>query len=154
MQSVPFAFFRTTDWVTSKPLLGVAGLITVVMAMVSGFGLPMYLGLSWQPINMVAIFLTLGIGLDSVFLLLSSWTRSAAHSSDVVVRTSLTFSDAAVSLTIASLTTVLGFLVGAKFFDRFNLKASLMDMDALDTDTVDMDMVQYRVRHAKCTWSR
>ena len=113
MQSVPFAFFRTTDWVTSKPLLGVAGLITVVMAMVSGFGLPMYLGLSWQPINMVAIFLTLGIGLDSVFLLLSSWTRSAAHSSDVVVRPSLTFSDAAVSLTIASLTTVLGFLVGA-----------------------------------------
>ena len=70
------SFFRTTDWVTSKPLLGVAGLITVVMAMVSGFGLPMYLDLSWQPINMVAIFLTLGIGLDSVFLLLSSWTRS------------------------------------------------------------------------------
>ena len=90
-----------------------AGLITVVMAMVSGFGLPMYLGLSWQPINMVAIFLTLGIGLDSVFLLLSSWTRSAAHSSDVVVRTSLTYSDASVSLTIASLTNVLGFLVGA-----------------------------------------
>jgi len=103
----------TTDWVTSKPLLGVAGLITVVMSMVSGFGLPMYLGLSWQPINMVAIFLTLGIGLDSVFLLLSSWTRSAAHSMDVVVRTSLTYSDASVSLTIASLTNVLGFLVGA-----------------------------------------
>ena len=98
---------------TSKPLLGVAGLITVVMAMVSGFGLPMYLGLSWQPINMVAIFLTLGIGLDSVFLLLSSWTRSGAHSSDVVVRASLTYSDASVSLTIASLTNVLGFLVGA-----------------------------------------
>ena len=81
--------------------------------MVSGFGLPMYLGLSWQPINMVAIFLTLGIGLDSVFLLLSSWTRSAAHSSDVVIRASLTYSDASVSLTIASLTNVLGFLVGA-----------------------------------------
>merc|ERR1719495_3021761 len=58
----------TSDCVTSKPLLGVAGLVTVVMAMFSGFGLPMYLGLSWQAINMVAIFLTLGIGLDSVFL--------------------------------------------------------------------------------------
>ena len=90
-----------------------AGLVTVVMAMFSGFGLPMYLGLSWQAINMVAIFLTLGIGLDSVFLLLSSWTRSAAHSSDVAVRVSHTFSDAAVSLTIASLTTILGFAVGA-----------------------------------------
>ena len=103
----------STDWVTAKPLLGAAGLLTVCLAMVSGFGLAMYLGFPWQAINLVAVFLLLGIGLDSVFIILSSWARSAAHSKDVVTRVSVTFAEVAVSLTITSLTNVLGFMVGA-----------------------------------------
>ena len=73
----------------------------------------MYLGFPWQAINLCAVFLLLGIGLDSVFLILASWSRSAAHGQDVVTRVSVTYSDVAVSLTITSLTNVLGFLVGA-----------------------------------------
>ena len=101
----------TTDWVTSKPYLAVAGLLVVLMAMVSGFGLALCV-FPWQAINLVSLFLLLGIGLDSVFLLLSAWTRTAA-SKDVVARLELTYKDAAASLTITSLTNVLGFTVGA-----------------------------------------
>jgi hypothetical protein len=75
--------------VAGKPLLAVAGLLTVLLAMASGFGLAMNLGFGWQvlagpgslspntlqAINLVAMFLLLGIGLDSVFLLLASWAR-------------------------------------------------------------------------------
>ena len=107
----------------SKPLLGLAGLLITCLAQASGFGLAMYLGFPWQvlpttlalpqAINLVAVFLILGIGMDSVFLLLASWGRSAATGTDVVARVAATYADAAVSLTITSLTNVLGFLVGA-----------------------------------------
>ena len=49
---------------------------------------------------MVVIFLLIGIGMDGIFLLLSSWSRSEAVSGDLVTRMSVTYSDAAVSLTI------------------------------------------------------
>ena len=62
---------------------------------------------------MVVIFLMIGIGMDGIFLLLSSWTRSEQTSRDLVTRMSVTYSDAAVSLTITQLTNILSFLVGA-----------------------------------------
>lgn len=79
-----------------KPLLAMAGLLTVLLAMASGFGLAMTLGFGWQvpagtvsigpntlqAINLVAMFLLLGIGLDSVFLLLASWARWQLDSRD------------------------------------------------------------------------
>ena len=73
----------------------------------------MYLGYPWQAINVVVIFLMIGIGMDGIFLLLSSWTRSEQTSRDLVTRMSVTYSDAAVSLTITQLTNILSFLVGA-----------------------------------------
>ena len=62
---------------------------------------------------MVVIFLLIGIGMDGIFLLLSSWSRSEAVSRDLVTRMSVTYSDAAVSLTITQLTNILSFAVGA-----------------------------------------
>ena len=73
----------------------------------------MYLGYPWQAINVVVIFLLIGIGMDGIFLLLSSWSRSEAVSRDLVTRMSVTYSDAAVSLTITQLTNILSFIVGA-----------------------------------------
>ena len=55
----------------------------------------------------------IGIGMDGVFLLLSSWTRSEMVSRDLVTRMSVTYSDASVSLTITQLTNILSFIVGA-----------------------------------------
>ena len=78
----------------------------------TGFGLCLYLGYPWQAINVVVIFLMIGIGMDGIFLLLSSWTRSEQSSRDLVTRMSLTYSDAAASLTITQLTNILSFLVG------------------------------------------
>jgi len=103
----------STDWVRSKPLAGILGLLNVLLATLAGFGLSLYLGFPWQAINVVVIFLMIGIGMDGVFLLLSAWSRSEQTSRDLVTRMSLTYADAAVSLTITSLTNVLSFIVGA-----------------------------------------
>jgi len=103
----------STDWVRSKPLMGVVGLVCVILSSFSGCGLCLYLGFSWQAINVVVVFLLIGIGMDGVFLMLSAWARSEAVSRDMVTRMSITYADASVSLTITSLTNVLSFLVGA-----------------------------------------
>ena len=102
-----------TDWVRSKPLMGVVGLLCIILAALSGFGMCLYLGYPWQAINVVVIFLLIGIGMDGIFLLLSSWSRSEVVSRDLVTRMSVTYSDAAVSLTITQLTNILSFVVGA-----------------------------------------
>jgi len=102
-----------TDWVRSKPLMGIIGLLCIILAALSGFGLCLYAGYPWQAINVVVIFLLIGIGMDGVFLLLSAWSRSEQTSRDLVTRMSLTYADTAVSLTITQLTNICSFLVGA-----------------------------------------
>jgi len=103
----------STDWVRAKPMMGVVGLLCVILSAISGFGLSLYLGFPWQAINVVVVFLLIGIGMDGVFLMLSAWSRSELVSRDLVTRMSITYSDASISLTITSLTNVLSFLVGA-----------------------------------------
>ena len=38
----------STDWVRSKPLLGVLGLAITLLSCIAGFGLVIYCGVPWQ----------------------------------------------------------------------------------------------------------
>ena len=49
-----------TDWVKSKPLLGLFGVISAVMGTLSAFGFCMYVGVPFIGINLAAPFLMLG----------------------------------------------------------------------------------------------
>ena len=76
-----------TDWVKSKPLLGLLGVISAIMGSISAFGLVMYLGMDFIGINLAAPFLMLGIGIDDTFVMLSAWWRSEGQGGrDVVAR--------------------------------------------------------------------
>ena len=57
----------------------------------------------------VQIFL--GIGIDDTFVMLGAWRRTSVHSS-VPDRMSEAFTDAAVSITITSITDMLSFWIG------------------------------------------
>ena len=48
------------DWVKSKPLLGLVGVISAVMGTVTAFGFCMYVGVPFIGINLAAPFLMLG----------------------------------------------------------------------------------------------
>ena len=57
-----------TDWVKSKPLLGLFGVVSAIMATVSAFGFCMYVGVPFIGINLAAPFLMLGrcIQIDNI----------------------------------------------------------------------------------------
>lgn len=59
-----------TDWVRSKPWLGLLGNISAAMATVAAFGLCIYLGVDFIGINLAAPFLMIGKS-RSIFIILS-----------------------------------------------------------------------------------
>ncbi|XP_066586753.1 patched domain-containing protein 3 [Prorops nasuta] len=100
-----------TDWVRSKPWLGLLGNVSAAMATVSAFGLCMYLGVDFIGINLAAPFLMIGIGIDDTFVMLAAWRRTCI-SKPVPERMAQTLSEAAVSITITSLTDMISFFIG------------------------------------------
>ncbi|XP_046426062.1 patched domain-containing protein 3 [Neodiprion virginianus] len=99
------------DWVRSKPWLGLLGNVSAAMATVSAFGLCMYLGIEFIGINLAAPFLMIGIGIDDTFVVLAAWRRSNILA-PVPERMAVTLSEAAVSITITSLTDMISFFIG------------------------------------------
>ncbi|CAH0748353.1 unnamed protein product [Diatraea saccharalis] len=99
------------DWVRSKPWLGLLGNISAVMATAAAFGCAIYLGISFIGINLAAPFLMIGIGIDDTFVMLAAWRR-ASSKLDVPERMAIMLSEAAVSITITSVTDMLSFFIG------------------------------------------
>jgi len=100
-----------SDAVRSKPLLGFLGLVSAVLATLAGFGLGCYLGVEFTALCLAAPFLLFGIGIDDTFVMISAWRRSPTHST-IPERMGLAYSEAAVSITVTSLTDFLGFMAG------------------------------------------
>nr|XP_026495368.1 patched domain-containing protein 3 isoform X2 [Vanessa tameamea] len=99
------------DWVRSKPWLGLLGNISAVMATSAAFGLAIYLGISFIGINLAAPFLMIGIGIDDTFVMLAAWRRTSP-TLPVPERMAIMLSEAAVSITITSVTDMLSFFIG------------------------------------------
>ncbi|OWR54203.1 Ptc-related protein [Danaus plexippus plexippus] len=99
------------DWVRSKPWLGLLGNISAVMATIAAFGCAIYLGISFIGINLAAPFLMIGIGIDDTFVMLAAWRRTSPRL-PVPERMAIMLSEAAVSITITSVTDMLSFFIG------------------------------------------
>ncbi|XP_014241430.1 patched domain-containing protein 3 isoform X2 [Cimex lectularius] len=100
-----------TDWVRSKPLLGVLGNVSAAMGTVAGFGLAIYCGIDFIGINLVSPLLMCSIGIDDTFVMLASWRRTPVTDS-VAERLGKTMSEAAVSITITSVTDIISLWIG------------------------------------------
>jgi len=99
------------DSVKSKPLIGFLGILSASLATISGFGLICYAKVDFISLCLAAPFLLFGIGIDDTFVMLSSWRRCERYH-DIPERLGHTFSDAAVSITVTSLTDFLSFMAG------------------------------------------
>ncbi|EDW00569.1 GH20944 [Drosophila grimshawi] len=99
------------DAVRSKPFLGLMGNISAIMATLAAFGLAMYCGIEFIGINLAAPFLMIGIGIDDTFVMLAGWRRTPAKM-PVHERMGHMMSEAAVSITITSVTDFISFLIG------------------------------------------
>ncbi|XP_070532382.1 patched domain-containing protein 3-like [Ptychodera flava] len=99
------------DCVRSKPWLGVLGVVSAGLAVLSAFGLMGYLGVPYINICASMPLLILGIGVDDMFILLAAW-RQVPSSYSVEERMGRTFSEAAMSITVTSVTDFLALSIG------------------------------------------
>lgn len=100
----------TRDVTTSKPWVGFAGVFSTLAGSAAGFGLCVYSGAEFTSFNYGAIFILLGIGMDSTFVVLNSWHRTDRKAS-VPERLGETMAEAGVSILITNTTDVLSFLI-------------------------------------------
>ncbi|XP_013410296.1 patched domain-containing protein 3-like [Lingula anatina] len=102
----------TQDWVRSKPWLGLLGVMCAGLAVLSTFGLFMYIGVPFNDIVASMPFLVLGTGVDNMYIMIATW-RQTDPREPVEERLGLTYADAAISITITTVTDVISFAIGA-----------------------------------------
>ncbi|CAO4363345.1 unnamed protein product [Caenorhabditis nigoni] len=100
------------DWVLSKPLLGVCGVLVTLCAIISSTGLLMLMDVTFVDMCTVMPFLSLTIGIDDTFLMLAAW-HETDRNLPYEKRIEKSMRHAAVSISITSLTDALAFLIGS-----------------------------------------
>uniref|UniRef100_A0A3P9CTK4 SSD domain-containing protein n=1 Tax=Maylandia zebra TaxID=106582 RepID=A0A3P9CTK4_9CICH len=94
------------DNVRNKVWVAVFGILSAVLAVLSGFGLLLYIGVPFVITVANAVFLLLGIGLNNMFIMVSDWRHT--HVNDPVPkRMAHTYKEAIMPITITAVTDVL-----------------------------------------------
>lgn len=97
--------------VRSKPWLGATGCISAALAILATFGSIFHCGLPYTDIHIVLPFLILGTEIDDAYVLIAAWRRTNPND-EVRKRMADSYSEAAVSITITSITNFLSFCIG------------------------------------------
>ncbi|XP_075067575.1 patched domain-containing protein 3-like [Mixophyes fleayi] len=96
---------RNKIWVTTF------GVLSPGLAIMASFGLLLLCGVPFARTVANAPFLILGVGVDNMFIIISCWKQTKVTST-VEERMAHTYQEAAVSITITTLTDVLAFYIG------------------------------------------
>ncbi|XP_033120949.1 patched domain-containing protein 3-like [Anneissia japonica] len=100
------------EWVLSKPFLAQCGLISAILACISAFGIVSFFQAKLNVVAICVVFLTIGIGLENTFILLSSW-RETDPRLTTEDRLSRCYNDTAISIAITSFANVIIYMIGA-----------------------------------------
>ncbi|KAM4534060.1 patched domain-containing protein 3-like [Odontesthes bonariensis] len=100
-----------SDNVRNKVWVAIFGVVSSWLAVISSFGLLLYIGVPFVITVANSPFLILGIGLNNMFVMVADWQHS--HVTDPVSkRMAHTYKEAVMSITITALTDVLKFFIG------------------------------------------
>ncbi|XP_040289982.1 patched domain-containing protein 3-like [Bufo bufo] len=99
------------DNVRNKIWLTTFGVISPGLAILTSFGLLLLCGVPFARTVANAPFLILGVGVDNMFIIISCWQQTKVTST-TEERMADTYQEAAVSITITTLTDVLAFYIG------------------------------------------
>ncbi|XP_063159553.1 patched domain-containing protein 3-like [Candoia aspera] len=99
------------DCVRTKLWVALFGVISAGLSVISSFGLLLLYGVPFVITAANSPFLILGVGVDDMFILVSCWQHTKVKDS-VKDRMANTYSEAAVSVTITTLTDILAFYIG------------------------------------------
>ncbi|NXI13427.1 PTHD3 protein, partial [Irena cyanogastra] len=99
---------RNNIWLAS------CGVLSSGLAVLSSFGLMLFCGVPFVVTVANAPFLILGVGVDDMFIMIASWEQSSRKTEKSNVKSLLaeTYAEAALSVTITTLTDVLAFFIG------------------------------------------
>ncbi|XP_023212172.1 patched domain-containing protein 3-like [Centruroides sculpturatus] len=101
----------TTDCVSSKPWIGVAGYLSSILGAATAFGLLLLFGMEYVDMNTLVPLVVLGVGIDDSFVMLSAFKKTNPED-DIQKRMADTYSEAATSVTITTLTNVASSFIG------------------------------------------
>ncbi|KAK1795093.1 hypothetical protein P4O66_010276 [Electrophorus voltai] len=99
------------DCVRNKVWVASCGVLSAGLAVLSSFGLLLFCGIQFPMTVATAPFLILGIGVDDMFIMISCWQKTKVMDK-VEDRLAETYEEAAVSITITTITDVLAFYIG------------------------------------------
>nr|XP_056713093.1 patched domain-containing protein 3-like [Euleptes europaea] len=99
------------DCVRTKVWPAAFGVLSSGLAVLSSFGLLLFCGVPFVITVANASFLILGVGVDDMFIMVSCWQKTKVKDT-VQDRMADTYAEAAVSVTITTLTDVLAFYIG------------------------------------------
>eukprot|EP01138_Halocafeteria_seosinensis_P002575 gb/GECG01002633.1/.p1 GENE.gb/GECG01002633.1/~~gb/GECG01002633.1/.p1 ORF type:complete len:1061 (+),score=104.52 gb/GECG01002633.1/:1-3183(+) len=88
-----------------------ASIILSLSAVGPAFGTMSYFGVPFIALNGVILFLTIGIGIDDMFILVASFNRQPLHLSPAE-RIGKTMEESGVTITITTVTDILAFIIG------------------------------------------
>lgn len=108
---VIFVLNDRCDRVEGSIALALTSVSTILLAILSAFGLCQYLDIRYGNTHTILIFIILGVGADGTFILANAWRRERA--ANLADRAADTLAHAGVSLTVSSLTNVLAFSIGS-----------------------------------------
>ncbi|CAG9538153.1 unnamed protein product [Cercopithifilaria johnstoni] len=123
----------TGDWVTSKPLEALMGVLSSSFAIISATGFMFLMGIPFVSQVTVMPFLALAIGVDDTYVMLGAWqdTRRCLPPSK---RMALSLQEAGSAITVTSITSMLSFGIGSfsttpaiSIFCRFIAMAIIFD---------------------------
>ncbi|KAL2085329.1 hypothetical protein ACEWY4_018649 [Coilia grayii] len=99
------------DCVRNKVWVATFGVLSAGLAVLSSFGLVLLCGMPFVMTVATAPFLILGVGVDDMFIMISCWQKTKVYDK-VEDHMEDTYKEAAVSITITTLTDVLAFYIG------------------------------------------
>ncbi|XP_054846934.1 patched domain-containing protein 3-like [Eublepharis macularius] len=99
------------DCVRTKVWVAAFGVLSSGLSVISSFGLLLFCGVPFVITAASGPFLTLGVGVDDMFIMVSCWQQTKVKHR-VEDRMANTYAEAAVSITITTLTDVLAFYIG------------------------------------------
>ena len=101
--------------VEQRAWLSIAGIIAVVLGIVTSFGLAAHLGFFYSKMDQILPFLMLGVGIDDMFVIAQAFDDLSPEERNLSLakRIGRTMMHAGVAITITSVTDLLAFGIGA-----------------------------------------
>ncbi|KAM6134318.1 patched domain-containing protein 3-like [Pterocles gutturalis] len=111
--TITYSIISCLSCIRNKVWLACCGVVSAGLAVLSSFGLMLFCGVPFVVTVANAPFLILGVGVDDMFIMIASWEQSLRRKakSDVKLLMSETYTEAALSVTITTLTDVLAFFI-------------------------------------------